>query len=440
MMRPCDPEGALETGLALHAARRAADRTGVRRLRIALTTLSVALTFSVSSMLLATLGYHYETSGGLPFEKFHPGILLLLAAFALLVIEDGPERTLGLLLRDHRLSLIYVGCLAFYMLYVPLVLGRPVTFIIDTLMAPAFAAILLARTDARNLHRLGWLIHGFMAVNAVIGSLESLLRWRLVPFYIGDVLVEYDWRSTALLGHPLENAGVTAIYALLLLTGLRGALPARWTLPAFLLQLAALPAFGGRTAAVALTLAAGLWLAAQGGLILAGRRFALSSLLWIALLCPVAAITVWLVSDSTYVMLFVDRFLDDSGSAETRVRMLSLFREFSWGELFIGPDPETLAALQVREGLELGLESFVVAFLLTSGIFVSSILFLGLGLFLIRIGLLVPWQGKAALGLCLALNATSTGFASKSTSLELVVTMLLVMTWTRPQAGPPRQG
>jgi hypothetical protein len=427
----------LETGRALHAARRAPDRTGVRRLRIALTLISVALTFTVSSMLLATLGYHYETSGGLPFEKFHPGTLVLLAAFALLVVEDGPERTLGLLLRDHRLAVIYVGCLAFYMLYVPLVLGRPVTFIVDTLMAPAVAAVLLARTDARTLHRMGRLIHGLMAVNAAIGSLEALLKWRLVPFYIGDVLVDFDWRSTALLGHPLQNAGVTAVYALLLLTGLRGALPARWALPAFLRQLAALPAFGGRTAAVALTVAAGLWLGAQGLLLLAGRRFAVANLLWIALLCPVLAGAVWLVSDSAYVTLFVDRFLDDSGSAETRVRMLSLFGEFSWGDLFIGPDPKTLEALQFREGLELGLESFIVAFLLTSGIFASSVLFFGLGLFLIRIGLLVPWQGKAALGLCLFLNATSTGFASKSTSLELVVTLLLVMTWTRPSAGPP---
>lgn len=424
-------------GGAPQAMRRTPDRTGVHRLRITLTLVSVGLTFTVSSMLLATLGYHYETSGGLPFEKFHPGTMVLLAAFVLLVIEDGPERTLGLILRDHRLSLIYVGCLAFYMLYVPLILGRPVTFIIDTLMAPAFAAILLARTDARTLHRIGWLIHGLMAANAVIGSLESLLKWRLVPFYIGDLLVDFDWRSTALLGHPLQNAGVTAVYALVLLTGLRGALPARWALPAFLVQLAALPAFGGRTAAVGLTAAAAVWLVAQGGLILAGRRFSLSSLLWIACSCPAVAIAVWLVSDSTYVTLFVDRFLDDSGSAETRVRMLSLFREFSWGELFIGPDPETLASLQFREGLELGLESFVVAFLLTSGIFVSSILFFGLGLFLIRIGLLVPWQGKAALGLCLFLNATSTGFASKSTALELVVTLILVMTWTRPGAGPP---
>jgi hypothetical protein len=426
--------------MALHPVRPAAEHTRVHGLRIALTVVSVALSFTVSSMLLSTLGYHYETSGGLPFEKFHPGTVVLLAAFALLVVEDGPERTIGLLLRDHRLSVIYVGCLVFYMLYVPVVLGRPVTFIFDTLLAPAVAAILLARTDIRSLRRIGWLIHGLMAINAVIGSLESLLKWRLVPFYIGDVLVDYDWRSTALLGHPLQNAGVTAIYALVLLTGLRGELPARWALPAFLLQLAALPAFGGRTAAVALTVAAGVWLAAQGLLILSGRRFPLSALLWIALLCPVLAIGVWLVSDSAYVTLFVDRFVDDAGSAETRVRMLSLFGEFSWGDLFIGPDPKTLAALQFREGLELGLESFVVAFLLTSGIFVSSILFFGLALFFIRIGLLVPWQGKAALGLCLFLNTTSTGFASKSTTLELVVCLLLVMTWTRPSAGRDPQG
>lgn len=402
-------------------------------MRVRLTLAAVVLLFTVSSMLLASVGFHYETSGGLPLEKFHPGTLVLFAAFALLVVEDGPDATLGRLLRDHRLALAYVGCLAFYMLYVPLVLGRPVTFIVDTLMAPAVAAILLARADLPSLRRMGWVIHGAMAANAVVGSLESLLKWRLVPFYIGDELITYDWRSTALLGHPLQNASVTAVYALLLLTGLRGGLPARWAMPAFVLQLAALPAFGGRTAAVGLAAAALVWLGIRTLLILSGRRFALSTLLWIALLCPLVVAGIWFASGSDYVALFVDRFVDDSGSAETRVRMLSLFGEFSWGDLFIGPDPDTLAALQIREGLELGLESFVVAFLLTSGIFASGVLFLGLGLFLIELARTVPWQGKAALGLFLLLNATSTGFSSKGVAFSLVVMLLLVLTWTRPR-------
>ncbi|MCJ2081743.1 VpsF family polysaccharide biosynthesis protein [Methylobacterium sp. J-090] len=411
----------------------ARERPALHRLRVGLTVAGVVLTFAVSSMLLATVGYHYETSGGLPFEKFHPGTLMVFAAFALLVVEDGPDATVGRLLRDDRLSLIYVACLAFYMLYVPLVLGRPVTFIVDTLMAPAVVAVLLARTDPRSLRIMDRIIHGLMAANAVIGSLESLLKWRLVPYYIGDEIITFDWRSTALLGHPLQNAGVTAVYALLLLTGLRGGLPARWALPAFVLQLAALPAFGGRTAAAGLAAAALVWLGVRALLILSGRRFALSSLLWVALLCPLVAAGIWFASGSDYVALFVDRFVDDSGSAETRVRMLSLFGDFSWGDLFIGPDPETLAALQIREGLELGLESFVVAFLLTSGIFASSVLFLGLGLFVIALGRLVPWQGKAALGLYLILNVTSTGFSSKGVAFSLVVMLLLVLTWASPR-------
>ena len=64
--------------------------------------------------------------------------------------------------------------------------------------------------------RAALIIHAILCANALLGLYEYLSGWRLTPYVAGTLLIEVDWRSTALLGHPLANASVTGSYALIL--------------------------------------------------------------------------------------------------------------------------------------------------------------------------------------------------------------------------------
>lgn len=398
------------------------------RLSLQLSELGVVLAFCCSSMLLTHIGYHYDHSGGLPFEKFHPASLMLLSALACLMVGGGAFQVAARTVKDHPLTTIYVACVAYYAVYVAIILGRPVTFVVDTLIGPALAFVLLRALDSDRLDRIARFIHAFMAINALIGISEAILQWHLIPIYSAGALIDYDeLRATALLGHPLQNAAITAVYGLLLLTGPRGTLRPVLALPLFGLQLLALPAFGGRTAAVLLAVLSVGWVVKNLLLTALGKPFPLTRVIWLCLGLPLAAIVVSALLDTTYFMAFIERFIDDSGSAETRVRMLRLFDGFSWGDLFIGPDPAMLEHLQFREGTELGIESFPVAYILTSGIFAASLVFIGLAVFVFEIARTMSLRITLAVLMFIALNASSTGLSSKGIAFTLVIAIIISM-------------
>lgn len=406
---------------------RAPARFGWADLRVLLTALAVACVFGCSSMLLTHIGYRYGSTGGSPLEKFHPSSIVLSAAFAILLFERGFSRRAAELLTRHALTAIYFACVAYHAAYVALIVGRPVTMVVDTFLAPGMLFLLLCNTNVGAVRRIAGLIHGILALNALIGFSESAFKWRLIPYYLNEGAVTYDWRSTALLGHPLQNAAITAIYAFLLLAGSRGGLPRNLVLPAFALQFAALPAFGGRTATVLLMVLGILWLVKEGALILIGKRFPLNRLLWLCLGLPILALGLWYLSDSTYVTAFLDRFVEDEGSAETRVMMLGLFSHFSWTELFFGPEAARLDAIAVSAGLEYGIESFVIAFLLQTGIFAASLIFIALAAFSLDLARTLSRPGILALLVFLALNASTTGLSSKGTTFTLFVAIAMAL-------------
>ncbi len=395
--------------------------------RVRLTVLGVALAFGCSAMLLTHVGFRYGSTGGSPLEKFHPSSYVLSAAFALLLLEGGFSRITAWILARHPLSAVYLACLGYHAAYVAIVIGRPVTFVIDTLTVPCLLFLLLCRTSPAALGRIALVIHVVLNLNAVIGFSEAAFKWRLIPFYLNDGPIDYDWRSTALLGHPLQNAAITAIYAFLLLTGPRGGLPRHLVLPAFALQFLALPAFGGRTATVLLMGLGVLWILKEALLIAFGKGFPLRKLLWLCLCIPVLAAFLWSVSDSAYVVAFLDRFVDDDGSAEARVRMLGLFANFSWEELVLGPKPADLDAAGLRAGLEYGIESFVIAMLLQNGIFAASLVFAGLAAFSVDLGRVLSRPGIMALVFFLSLNVSSTGLSSKGVTFTLFVALVMAL-------------
>jgi hypothetical protein len=84
------------------------------------------------------------------------------------------------------------------------------------------------------------------------------------------------------------------------------------------------------------------------------------------------------VAASGFLDLFIDRLSDDAGSGQTRLIMLQFFDIIPPRDILLGPDPAWVKSLQVQEGVELGIESFFVGFVLAHGALMAGMFFVGM--------------------------------------------------------------
>ena len=165
----------------------------------------------------------------------------------------------------------------------------PVAPLIDTFVVGAVLLALYEDFSPRERAALRLALHAVMFVNACVGLAEFAFDFRLTPFVAGGQAIVGDYRSTALLGHPLVNVGTTTLYAAMLVLGADRALRLPLRLALTTIQLVALVAFGGRTsltlAIVVVCLAALKPISEAFG----GRRFDLRSAIAAALVVPLAA-------------------------------------------------------------------------------------------------------------------------------------------------------
>jgi hypothetical protein len=179
-----------------------------------------------------------------------------------------------------------------------------------------------------------------------------------------------------------------------------------------------------------------LWFAFNALSYALGRRFGLLGLAKTILgaACLVALVSVLL--DSDYVARFFERFMADEGSADTRLRMFGLFEAMSWHDLIFGPDARVLGSLQSRFGITTAIESFILSYIFQSGLFAAFTVFGALVILACQIARRLPWQASLGLVFFFAVNATSTGIASKTVILSQAVAILCLLApprGTRPQ-------
>ena len=113
----------------------------------------------------------------------------------------------------------------------------------------------------------------------------------------------------------------------------------------------------------------------------------------------------------------LERFVNDNGSASARVYMFEVFRDLTWLDIMIGPDQEHVASLLRAQGVNFGIESFWIAFILSYGFIVSMVFFMGLFAFLydvVRASALVAlWP----IFYFLTVSSTSVSLSAKGTDL-----------------------
>lgn len=206
-------------------------------------------------MFLDAHGWPYSLVGSsLPF-KIHPGSYFIAVAFLLVLLKENPVVFFYRLAGARPAHFTYLVTVLGLITYVLIRFGTSgASFMIDLHLVPVIVAILLARFPTRLM---AWLFVAsilYMTLNSILAIAEYSFHIRLTPYLVdGKPVIEAYFRATALLGHPLQNALITAV-AILALPAMRDR---RFlTAACGLIMAVGLIAFGGRSAlAVVLGLA-----------------------------------------------------------------------------------------------------------------------------------------------------------------------------------------
>jgi len=334
---------------------------------------------AISPFVLDSNGIPYTTPGGNPLFKIHPMTYLAVLAFIAAAIAYGnPLAYLARCAATFPGTAYFLVILVIMILWTLLIQHQPLTSLVDTFVPAALLIFLIPELTPRQHRALVIAIHLFMNANAMLGMVEVASGWRLTPLMLQGVSILWDWRASALLGHPLENAMLSGAYLLMLLFGADRTVPAPLRVAIIALQMAGLVAFGGRTAMV---LSFGLvflrMLMTTAGII-AGKRFDARIAGLVVAALPILIGVGLLAYDVGVFDRMIERFTNDGGSADTRISILRIFNSFPLYDLLMGPDPDVLVSKADIEGTTAGIESFIFGFFLQSGMIISLIFFCGL--------------------------------------------------------------
>ncbi len=390
--------------------------------------ITLFLLFVLSNMVLTRFGIRYDLEGGTPLEKIHPAHFLAIGTLLLLWFSHTrPMDYIDTLFTRHKGTLVFLVTWVLLLFQITAIQHKPFTPIIDTFIFPVILLFLLGSISERQRFKLGRLIHFLMLANALLGLFEFLTGFRLTPLDVGGFIIDGDWRSSAFLGHPLTNALITGGYLITLALGGWRDLP--WIMkPAlFGINLLAMNAFGGRMALVTMLLFLVIIFSFKMIGTLRGGTSARRNWLLGVLLVPLGIGALVVGFEIGLFDQFVGRFIDDKGSASARIIMFEVFRDLSLLDIMIGPDPEHVASLLRSHGLNFGIESFWVAFILSYGFIVSMIFFVGLFAFLYDVIKASSLPAIWPIIYFLTVSSTSVSLSAKGTDLAFVVVMSLLL-------------
>ena len=226
-----------------------------RGIVLVLCALALTLFLTLNTFALQMIGVHYESEGGNPLIKIHPGTYLIVAAVLIHYLTMAhPMRLLEQVARQSPgLCLCAFGMLILLAFEVSLHGLSGVAYLIDTYVAPAFLALLLAQAPARFLRPLFIWMLTLLLANACLGLVEARLHWHLFPYVMdGLPVTEEYFRATALEGHPLRNAMLTGL-AIVAVSAAPWPIMVRFALQGPLVM--GMFAFGGRTALIVAAIA-----------------------------------------------------------------------------------------------------------------------------------------------------------------------------------------
>jgi hypothetical protein len=347
----------------------------------ALVKMTVLLLFTVSGGMLWELGLNYDGITGAPASKIHPATYVTVVAFMLFVLARRNPASLVAKLASRRPGSVVFFFATFSVLTFIVIDRRPgPAGTVDTFILPILLAWIFAEQNARSMRSLELMLHLLLTFNALLTLYEFIAGTQLFPYrFEGELLI--DSRPGGLIGHPLTNSVVTGTYIASLVGGGGARLGQLLRPPLILLQWTALAAAGGRTALVLITALIGFQVPRFALGLTTGRR--LSRLGWAA--CAIMPVIIGAGILALHTAGFfdplIDRFKDDTGSAQTRVQMFDMFSHLRLRDLLLSPDVALIESLRPAQGLEQGIENPIIRLVLYQGIAATAALVLGVILF-----------------------------------------------------------
>ncbi len=175
---------------------------------------AVVLLLTVSDHLLTWVGHHYTMPGGNVLEKLHPATYFIYLAFLVLAVPVNPARYITAMAGAHPAMVVHAAAMVLIMAYCTWRFGiSGAAFINESLMMPAVMAMALYGLPHTWRRRIFLVAIALVMLDAAIGLVEYAVKARLIPYFIsGKPHEEPIFRSTSILGHPLKNAAVLAMF------------------------------------------------------------------------------------------------------------------------------------------------------------------------------------------------------------------------------------
>lgn len=384
-----------------------------------LITLAVFCFFTLGNPLLEAIGIPYTTPGSILIARFHPGTYVILVALIILLFTN--HATVGfrnsfLWNKAAAAFLIFIILLSTYLLLTPGQSGF--SYIVNTYATPVMIYFVYENISDSQQQRVYRVAIFLLIFNSLIAIGEDLTKIHLIGANYGG---EY-FRATAFLGHPLNNALITAPTVLLVIGG-RGSVIVRFLIA--LIFLGALFAYGGRAAifATAAFLIVGFAFETFGAIFHGRLRRSIFSVY-----TAIFLITPFLIAATMLLTTFGERLLGtlyfDSSAAE-RVQVFNIFDYMTENEVLFGIDSTTVDYLLERQLNIGGIENYWLYLVIQLGIIIFipfSILFLGYLLTLGRGGDLYAWL---AILTFLVVSSGNNSLAAKTTALSTLTLFVL---------------
>lgn len=385
------------------------------------------LIFLASASFLRQVGLDINNPDAGLIQRLHPSFYLL-TPFSILVLMAHLSGSDFLVRKSTEREGFISFSFYFYMAAVALAVAcaaigfteASVAATASTFLLPVFvyASARLITKDGIASLRTALLL--FIFANSLLGIFEKVFEYRLFEYMVGTTEKLNDNRPTAWFSHPLNNALITAI----VLVGMIYSKTMErniyyWS--AVVAHVVALFCFGGRTAAVAVALVIAFdYLASAFKLAKSGRGVLSIFIKTIGIL--LACIGVYWLMGVGFIDSFVQRFVDDGGSAQVRWNTIKLIMDFDYMGALSGINITSLQGLLSYYDI-FNIEFSWFLLIMSHGLIVGCLLIVSMIAFIRG---LCKGGGKSSLYMAFIFISVTFGFTSIA-SVSLLLSQLVIM-------------
>ncbi len=391
------------------------------------------LIFAFNGPLLTLAGWPYDLAAASLITKIHPAVYVFLLA-AGLGLSSGDTRYWQFAKRPIFLAFLAVSILTVLRAVVIAasgVTGGELSSAIVTFLLPALILIAYQGATPLTTERIGIGLRVFFVFTSLMGLTERLIGFRFIPSFL-DFEDRNELRATALFGHPLTAAVMTAMMIVYLVTARRRQKAVTTRLPEIILHTAAMFCFGGRSALVftpiVLLFSAVFVRQRQGQAKVTGwQRFLPFGILVIGL--------IFIMLPIPFVEQSLERFANDHNSAETRNAAIGMLRVISPQELLWGIDANRRQIMLDFFKSPAGIELSWVALALSYGAIIAIPLFIATSAMFVSLARRLDRSALFMALLFMIVTAGSLSLGSKS--LLLATAFMMMLTLASPYAVAP---